>query len=73
MYEFLILGLIPGTEVRISFGAWVTVSIAVLVALTYRKNLRAAVSFGRLLWAMRYHLAALVALAAISLKRKLSS
>lgn len=73
MYEFLVLGLIPGTNVRISFGAWIVISAAILILVRYRKNLRAVASFGQRLWAMRYHLAAIVALAAISLKRKSSN
>lgn len=73
VYEFLVLGLIPGTEVRISFGAWIIISVAILIVVKYRKNFRSVAKFGLKLWAKRYHLAAIVALAAISLKRKSSN
>jgi hypothetical protein len=73
VYEFLVLGLIPGTEVRISFGAWIVISAVILVAVKYRRNLRVVAKLGLRLWAKRYHLAAIVALAAISLKRKSSN
>lgn len=70
MHEFLVLGIIPGTEVRVSFSAWVLISIAVMLYLN-RKNLMRVVNLVQRAWALRYHVAAVVYLATLSLKRKL--
>lgn len=71
MYEFLILGLIPGTEVQVSFGAWIFISAAIVVFLN-RKYLRIAVAIAHRIWALRYHVAAIISLETLSLRRKLN-
>lgn len=70
MFEFLVLGLIPGTEVRISFSAWILISTAILLYLN-RHNLRRVVILAQKIWALRYLVAAMTSLATLSLKRKI--
>jgi len=68
--EFLVLGLIPGTEFRVSFSSWVLISAAILLYLN-RYNLRRVVILAQKIWALRYLVAAVTSLAALSLKRKI--
>lgn len=70
MYEFLVLGIIPGTEVRISFDAWILISAAVMLYLN-RKNFRRIIYIAQRVWALRYHVAAVISLITLSLKRKI--
>lgn len=37
MYEFIVLGLIPGTQIRLTFGVWLFAASMLPIALLFRK------------------------------------
>ncbi|HVI60899.1 MAG TPA: hypothetical protein VM535_01940 [Candidatus Saccharimonadales bacterium] len=44
MYDFLVLGLIPGTNIQIGFWTWIIIMLALTIGLTkYREQIERAV------------------------------
>jgi|GEM_PF-1547022 len=48
MYSFLVLGLIPGTNIQISFQAWLVIMpVLLVVAILLKSPLRKLIDFGK--------------------------
>lgn len=43
MYEFIVLGLIPGTRIQISFGVWLVLANSLLALVIWRRMQRAKI------------------------------
>ena len=48
MYSFLVLGIIPGTDIQISFQAWLVIApVLVVLALMLKAPLRRIIELGK--------------------------